>query len=468
MTIIDLDAIHSHSFLNTLEATFPQEVTAGPVIRRLRALGARVSVLGEVPLPMGVTVYRRGQRAPVSVLDQIKGPKFQDELSEPGSASITFANDDPDLTAITDDAMVMFELHGWAAFTMLPRELDRSTISPQESAGGLTTVTGPGTLAILEEALVYPSRGIKRWPIEEDRLFSWPSDSYDDSWWREAWVMAKWSDPTVWTIDAKPGSAPAPEDFPDPDAEWIWAPNTTWMLAPGGTCYARVRFLVPEGVQAVKISFALDWTGTLYLDGQEIGTNTWAVNSWKTTTDEIPVTPGDHLLAVKCANDYLTPEDPNTTQNPGGILVSVAISTPGPHTGLPLVRSGPGWKFLAYPPTEPGMTPGEVMLQCVAEAQWRGALAGVTCVFDKHADSGGASWPIVGDISTKVSTDLLTFFRELSGTYIDFAMAPGSLLLYAWSRGQRGEHTGVNLHPPTNPTDPWTGNLGQLKHKRIL
>jgi hypothetical protein len=42
------------------------------------------------------------------------------------------------------------------------------------------------------------------------------------------------------------------------------------------------------------------------------------------------------------------------------------------------------------------------------------------------------------------------------------------MTLYAWAHGQRGERTGVVFQRPTNPADPWSGNIGQLNHKRVL
>jgi hypothetical protein len=271
----------------------------------------------------------------------------------------------------------------------------------------------------------------------------------------------------VWTVDAKPGSAPAPDEWPDPNCEWIWAPGSTWMLAPGGPCYARTTFLVPDGVTAVRIYFAFDATGTLYLDGQEVGTNEWALDTWKASQEEMPVTPGWHTIACQCSNDILSPDDANQTQNPGGMLVAVYASGPAGNTG-PRLRTSNQWRFLAYPPEPPGMTPGEAMLHCIAEAQRRGAIAALQCAFDRYTDSAGHPWPIVGDIATKVGYDLLTFFRELAGTYIDIAMAPGCFELYAWALGGRGEYTGVNLTSPTDTADPTTGNLLQLNHKRVL
>jgi hypothetical protein len=469
--ILTMPAVASRSLLASARVRHAQSAHLAPVSAPLRAHGPFARFPGEVPVPLRLTLRQRWDpKVIVTTFDQVKSPSWQSALSEPGAGSFVIANDDPDLNlAQLHDALVMFELHGWAAFTLLPRNIERVVLSPAENAGQLTKVAGPGTLAILEEALVYPSRGPGVWPIEDDRLFSWPAPAYDDSWWAQPWVMARWIDPTVWTTDAKLGSPPAPADWPDPECEWIWAPGTDWMLAPGGSCYARANFQVPEGVTRLRLYFAFDAAGTLYLDGQEIGTNTWALDSWKATQEEIAVTPGWHNVAVKATNDYLTEEDSNQTQNPGGILVAVYAAGPTGLIGDPLLRSNAtDWRMLAYPLVEPGMTPGEAIATCVNEAKARGGLVPVTLAFDRYTDSAGAPWPIVGDIATKVGFDVLTFVRELSGTYIDVAMAPGGFVLYAWGRGYQGENTAVSLHGPTDPADPNSSNVAMISQKRVL
>lgn len=442
----------------------PQWTYVGTVRRDAHVPGAFVRDPNAVVAPLAVTLRRRDDPWNVAVnLDQGWGYQWQDQLNEPGAASVILANDDPDLREIHPGDRVLYEVEGFAAFTMLPQQLEIVTVSPDEEAGQHTTVSGPGTLALLESALVYPSRGLSVWPIEEDRIFSWPAPDYNDSGWGYASEMAKWSDATYWTTDSVGGSPPAPSDWPDSDARWIWASGTDWRWAPDGYCYVRRVFTVPDGCRKVAVYVALDWTGQIYFDGQSIGENTWEVQNTTFFREEVDATPGDHTLAIECLND-VDPEGDNK-QNPGGILCAVyAMGNAG--EGELLVHSDSSWRIVEYPPFPPGMTPGEAMLHCISEAKSRGFLPTIETTFTNEVDSAGAPWPVVGDIATKVGTDLLTFFRELSQTYIDFAMSPAGDVLYAWASGTRGVPRPVTLHPPTNPKDPTTGNLGGLTHTR--
>lgn len=460
MSSAQVDALTSTSVLGWAGAGYARTVAVAPVVRRPLVAGARATFPGEVAVPMRVSVYRRGQTRRAGVLDQIREPRFQDVLSEPGSASIMFANDDPDLALIGDDALVLFELWGWAAFTMLPRELSRVTISPQEESGGLTTVTGAGTLAVLEEAVIYPSRGLAAWPIEEDRVFSWPSVDYDDSWWGPITVVA----PTVADMAAFYLSLGAPSsanEWPDPTAAVIWGGPADRYGAPDGDVYFRQTFTAPERGN-YRLYWLLDNWGTVYIDGQSVSSTTGKETFQDTVKVDLQLSAGTHTVAVVGTNWASPP------YNPGALALCVyALDSTGNRTTL-ATHTDSTWRALPYPPEPPGMTPGEAMLHCIAEAQARNAVVELTTAFDARADSAGAPWPIVGDLATKVGYDLLTFFRELAGTYIDMAMAPASMVLYAWARGTRGEDSGVTLHRPSDPADPWTGNLGQLSHKRVF
>lgn len=456
-----LDPFHTFSELASISATTPQTITVGPVDARLKLPGARLGIPGEAIVGLHLTVTHRYGNLRV-VLDQCKSPTWQDTLSEPGAGSLVLGNDDLDLDAITEAAIILFELWGTAVFTMLPRQLERATVPNTEEKGSLTTVTGPGHLAILEEAIVYPSRGPGVWPIEEDRLFSWAAADYDDRWWGETWAYA---DVMAWTPawygmqDGWPAGLPA---------KWIGAPGTTARFAPGGKCYIRAQFDVPE-TGSVGIWAAADDQATVYVDGQELfATDVWGNVPDDVKNEKLQMTSGVHNIAIEYDNGYGTIDYEGAPFNPAGIVVGIAMLNPDGSVKSPVEGSAAGWKILAYPDQPPGQTPGEVMLRCLAEAKGRGALWDITPTFDKRVDSGGYPWPIVGDIATKVGYDVLTFFRELAGTYVDIAMAPGCFDLYAWSLGGRGEYTGVELTTPTNPADPRTGNLLQLTHKRAL
>jgi hypothetical protein len=133
----------------------------------------------------------------------------------------------------------------------------------------------------------------------------------------------------------------------------------------------------------------------------------------------------------------------------------------------PLIVSDGSWQCLAYPPTPPGMTPGEVIRHAVSEAQARGAIGEVRLGFDDRYDSGGNPWPVEGNIATKVGTNLWVFIgEEMAATYVDVSMAPGDFTLQAWGKGKRGRNRGPVLAaaPPTNPD---AGNLRGLTHHLV-
>jgi hypothetical protein len=47
-------------------------------------------------------------------------------------------------------------------------------------------------------------------------------------------------------------------------------------------------------------------------------------------------------------------------------------------------------------------------------------------------------------------------------------MEPAQIRLHAWVKGMRGSHhADVDLHPVTDPLDPWSGNLAGLSYKRV-
>lgn len=441
-----------------------------PLTRRMRLPGAIGRAVGEPVPPWQATLrHRANPAAVVAELDEVSALAWQDQLNEPGSASLRLPNDHPALADLAPSDLVLIEVGGWAAFTLLCREAQRVAVAPGEESDQLTTISGPGSLAILEEAVIYPILPLGHWPIEEDRLFSWPAIDYRDDWWDDAVVMARWDDPTFWAEGAVIGNAPAPTDWPDPDGTWIWDAASTWRWSPAGTVYFRGTFNVPAGVSQLAVFLAGDDVAHLYFDGARLAENTWQQDAWRATQEPVAqVSEGLHVIGVECANGPPDPALPGD-HNPGGILVTVyGLGPGGVRIEPPLFRSDASWVCLARPPQPPGMTAGEALLRCIYEAQARGALTGLVCAFDFLVDSDGVPWPTLGDVATKVGTDVLTFARELSLTYLDFAMAPAGLTLYAWVRDGRGDVIDVALRAATDPTDPNSGNVRQLVYKRVL
>lgn len=439
-----------------------ETIRLGTPARGPKALAPNVDDGEDVP-PLQTMLVHRTSRASAAELDGV-GRTFQDQLNEPGSGRVTLDNDDTNLADVGEGDLIRFYVHGRAAWCMLVRQLDRVSLTEDEEHGEVTEISGPGHLAILEEAVVYPARGVGQRPVEEDRVFNWASVDYDDSWWGTATAIALQGAATrYWTG--------LPDGWPDPDAAWIWASSGDDEWAPDGDCYFRTTFTVPDGVYRARLFFSVDDSGQVYIDGQKIGDTDNEGNDPHLVYEVkggLDITPGSHTIAVR-ANNVPDPEG-DRIHNPAGVLLSLyACDQNGEITSSsPIVRTDSSWLIVAYPAQPPGMTPGEVMRHCVQEAQDRGALLGLELMFTDDVDSEGVQWPEVTDIATKTGTDCLTFFREITATYTDIWMAPAGMQLYAWAKDTRGEATAVEFHGPTDTDDPDTSNLAHLSHLKVF
>lgn len=387
----------------------------------------------------------------LATLDNTRDRSWQDNLSEAGSGSITFQNDDDDLALIvTPNTLVNFSVLGVLAFTLLLEAFEATLVSLQEEAEEVTVWSGRGHLALFDRGVVYPALGVGRIPIQEDRAFNWTSPDFDDASWIPANAVT-----TMTTAQASwpiPFDAEFPTDGSDPDI--LWANDGSMTDASDGTCYFRQVFTTTFNGRH-QLFLLIDNGGEVYIDGTFVGSATGAFIH--TAIYDIDLSAGTHILAVVGING---PQPSPDIDNPAGVGWSIWI--PG-YPPTPIAQSDASTAIMVEYATEPpGMTPGKVLLIALAEAQARGALEYITVSFTEDEDSDGNPWPVVADIATKVGTTLLTFLRELSGTYIDFYMAPGTFVLDVWNFGGRGTGTAVNFHVPTDPADATTGNL--LEH----
>jgi hypothetical protein len=397
--------------------------------------------------------------------------QWQDELNETGSASMVIPNEVTDSTTINEGNIVVFADEGWTVFGWIVKEIERVQIARGEESEQVTTFSGVGLLGLLAEAVVYPPRGPDRVPFADERYFTWFSPDFEAQWfWPQATMLISYGETensgTGW--DDEQGK-PLPYDWPDRDAEWIWSAGVNLDWAPEGTCYFAGEFTVPADVSHIIVYFAADDWGKLYFDGQHVGDTEWANEDTVALEFWTEVTPGEHYLGAKVDN---APPDPEWADlhlyNPAGMICSVYPSDGEEVTGPPLYRSHDGWRVCGYPASPPGMTPGMAMWHCIHEAIMRTTLEGLEISWNDVVDSDGNPWPIMGEISTKVGTDYLTFFKELAATYVDFWMEPASFTMHAWVKGMRGAHLDdVELYPVTDPTDPWSGNLAGLTFRRV-
>ena len=436
--------------------------------------------------------------AAANALANARTMQFQDAISEPGSGSFIVQHDDADLAAVTlsPASFVTYSVQGVNAWTMLVEAFESTAVASGEDGAQATRFSGRGHLAWLERGLVYPSRGVGQQPIEEDRQFNWTSPAYDDSGWGTADVIGLSEDVIEeggWGYPFT-GRSLVDVQFPDWQAAVLWvAPSTPYAGIPGEV-YFRQLFVVPT--DGTYMTFVLiDNAGEFYIDGQLIcapgsgGPSTFGNGFSQQTVSTLLLSAGTHLCAAHVTNQLngAVPISGDGTQptNPGMLLwcmYPVDAAGAGPqlvdHTITDLAFVSPagvataksrGWcKMVAFPASPPGMSVGHVMRIALEECQARGALTGVSLAFSDSLDSNGNAWPVVADIATKVGTDLLTFFRELAGTYVDLWMEPASLILHAYRFGEMGSTPGVSYHPPTDPYDASSGNLTVLQQRGAI
>lgn len=154
--------------------------------------------------------------------------------------------------------------------------------------------------------------------------------------------------------------------------------------------------------------------------------------------------------------------------NPGGLICDVwgvdkqSVGLPS----TPILTTDTQWVQVGYLPYPPGMTVGEIIIMLLREWFDRGQdfVPVITPRFTKYVDSNGTPWPLTSDISTKTGTDIFTFLKELSDTYIDFFLSPGTLELFVFAKDTRGRDSGVVL-VAADVDDPNTGNLTSLSKK---
>lgn len=273
-------------------ATSSRRLGLGRVAHAPVALG--FSLAHEVTDEMLVEVLDvQDPRTVITTLPNSFERRFQDVPSGVGAGSLEIVVDDAAVGDIDTEKMLRWRLRGRPAMQSLVEMIVKVAVTQTEEAGEVLRVSGRSLIALLEEAVVFPSRGPATLPIEDSRVFNFASDDYDDTGWPAAAVMAYQAFSPEWWSGQ-------PARWPAADAAWIWGPQGTSLIAPVGACWFRKRFTVPDGVTSIDLFLACDNEAELWFDGQRVAqTDDWH----ESRRVQIPVTPGTHLLAVKARNN---------------------------------------------------------------------------------------------------------------------------------------------------------------------
>lgn len=361
------------------------------------------------------------------------GKRWQRTMSDVGSGQVQLANTDANLTAITYGDFVRFDLDGTPDFLMLVEAIDTVAIAPNEEVDEVTTITGRGSLAQWEQAIVLPPNGVDGQPFTETRVFDWGAAELDIDP-----ATTDWDAAVELTQVGQGSEGEPPPEFPvrwlqyplgwsDPTGYWVWNQAAgAGPAMPAGTSYFARDVTIPsDGYYAVYM--AADNRYVLKIDGVLIDSfdDESSQEGYQfTRRADLYLTAGTHRIAAKVTND-------SATELAGFVSALWSVDSERNDDTL-ILRADTTWSAIGYRDIPPGFTAGHVIRILLEEAQANGALTGWSLDFTDTLDSNGAAWTDDIAFSFRVGMDLLSVLRQLGSSDIDFIAAPDTLTLHAY------------------------------------
>ncbi len=390
----------------------------------------------------------------ISTLSTQTGVQFQDTLNDVGSGRLTIQRDDPDAAQLVPGREVRCYMFGDVVFTweiLQPPQIVALTES--EEAGERITAAGQGRATLLDEAIVYPPKGLENPVNAQHRLYTFASPDYPNlGGWVPATVGYKANviDPGRFSfleytteLDGEEDvveivPVPAPIGWPIPDAYWIWGQDD--LQPPGKNYFRRVFTLTSE--TNVGIFVTGDNYYTLYLDGTPILGELVNMHCWQEYKRvDMTLPAGTYTLAALVVNSEWPPE----FYNPGGFMCAVARLDDHADPVENIVVTDGSWIALPYPVPDPGWTPGQIMLDAIGEVQARGALSGFATDFTDWNDSLGNPWEYLPGYSIAIGNSVLDLLGGLVDQgWVDWRVRPGTKLLQMFVQGSIATPSGID------------------------
>jgi len=428
----------------------------------------------------------------IADLEFMNSPTWQELRNEPGGGSLSIDMEDPVLALFANDGtdIIYFYYRGVQAFELIPNRIREIFIATAEEPEEVTIYTGLGPLGVLSKAIVFPTNGPGRSPIEEDRHLGFTSREFDHSGWDAATVIGTVQHGIevaafILSIDPATIQDRLQQSLPITDVPLLWAPGANdYQDQPIGSCY-----FYEDDTMNAGLNVAADGDYVFYgiggdqgywsIDGQQVCSIT-GLNYMGVTNAAVTLTAGPHTVSGVMETLPFGPDDGSgsnfgsfgwliTTESPVNMFLD-----PDESVVQIIAKSSGNAKVLAYPPTVPGQTITKSFRLLLEEAQARGKLPNVVCGFtDTNYTDGRIAQPIP-DFGTKVSTNLLNVAREIT-TYVDVRAKVSTvagvrkIVISMWEAGTAGGvATGVAFERAAPGGDTSTGNLNQYERETEL
>lgn len=396
-------------------------IALGPQTRSLTLTGLADTASGFITrgdLPT-VVLYDEDNRwlasAPLA-----EGIKYQETLSDPGSASLRLP-----LTAAGSATPGRFVKVFWQGKCRQAAELDDSGVDLAVEGKLFRQWDNlPGVLNLLAKGCVWPEYGLDR-TYSSERTFGWMAV-------RGAWYASgNWTPAVGVHYQADTGFRqfkPASLSYPNP--YWI-AKHGAYHDEDAGTVqYMRHIFHTFGGDIDYQILATFDDHGELWLDGEQIIAPAPQQSKQWTQLVQVKGTlqAGAHVLAAKVRNG-------KHRSNPMALILALQqLKKNGDVvTGLPIARTSPYWNVSDV---LPGFRRGDVVRRNVFENRAHDipALSLIRLDFTDENDTTGADWADDPDVYTRaVGEDLLTMVQALAEKDFDIGLDPDTFKLQAWN-----------------------------------
>lgn len=383
---------------------------------------------------------------------------WQTVLNDPGWGQLSVPLSSAGSAQVIVGRFVQCLLDGAAVFHwQILRKPDVTTISGEEELGEILTARGPGWVGGLSTAIIRPYGGITNPLVPQVRQWNFASPNYTEP---AAWDPAieivgadevyadRYQELTiVITVEDEPDvsttvPAPAPLGWYVPTAFWIWGNADDTLV---GRNYFRSTFTL--GAQTlITIAATADNFYTVYLEGTPILGDNENEACWQEHR-EMTITLPAGTYGIAAVVDNL--EWPVAYVNPAGFLAAVFVPNAQGGLASTVLVSDDSWSSLDYPATEPGWSPGGVLLDARTEVQAEDAVPHWLVGFDATNDSDTTAWsePINGwgqipNISVPVGSSVFDLLTRLANeAWLEYRSALTTMTLQCYNHEGAGTVT---------------------------
>jgi hypothetical protein len=360
-----------------------------------------------------VRLYDTDGATPLGVLSRRRGVSVREVFNGVGFGQVTVPA--ADASSVDYDQVVKVAYDGTVVAGFIVEEKTRTHVDDR----GLSWVTlrGRGLLAWLEDAVVYPAWGLKRWsPVDRPFNFAGKGGNWED--------RVTWTSPLgVAYTDTTTARAGFPRRWPDRRAKWIWKTDPTDTVAADTKNWFRSSFTI-SSARKVRFYVTADNRFQLFVDGTLILKTsdlkgegaTWK----KTAVRTIRLDAGTHYIAVAASNG-----DGSETSL-AGLLVCVTQVQSNGKPGKVLRRTDTtNWSVTD---DEPRWYPSEIVENLLTEANSRGVdrIGNITVGWTDDEDSSGRDWTTTAALKIRCGTTYLDVIHRMVDLGIDWWLDPAT------------------------------------------